>query len=218
MENELPHPIFWSVICRQEIYEHISKRVFYHHELSRCKKLGEQYLPILCDKFKVVHHIPISLSAMLGISTVSSPPLLLKAYPSHRRSELHLTQPCGTPEQHKDILTAAATTTTLVHTILLLCCRCKHDAKHHIVQVREPLRECGTQCVGPQQELVNWHILTLYSLRILFAKLRISSKGTLGTKVSTCVCCGKDGSVVWCCTVSRLKTCIRQWSSVVVSH
>ena len=161
LENELRHPVFWSVICRREIYEHISKRAFYHHELSGCKKLGEQYLPILRDKFKVVHRIPISLDAMLGVSTASSPPLLLKASPSHRRSELHLTQPRGPPEQRKDVLTAASAAAALVHAILLLRRGRERDAEHGVVQVREPLGERGAQRAGPRRELARLDVVQL---------------------------------------------------------
>jgi hypothetical protein len=45
---------------------------------------------------------------------------------------------------------------------------------------------------------------TTYSSSVLFAKL-VSSKGKLGAKVSMCMHYGKDGRVVWCCTMSRLK-------------
>jgi hypothetical protein len=42
----------------------------------------------------------------------------------------------------------------------------------------------------------NWHVLMLYSLRVLFAKPKISSEDTLGAKMSTCVHSRKDGRVV----------------------
>ena len=56
--------------------------------------------------------------------------------------ELLLTQPCGLPEQHKEVFTADA---TFIHTVLLLRRRHKGDA----VQVCDLLREHGAQHTGP---------------------------------------------------------------------
>jgi len=46
----------------------------------------------------------------------------------------------------------------------------------------------------------NWHVLTSYNLRVLFAKPRISSEGVLGAKTSACVQRalreGREGGVV----------------------
>jgi hypothetical protein len=39
---------------------------------------------------------------------------------------------------------------------------------------------------------------TTYNLSVLFAKLGVSSKGKLGTKVSMCMCCRKDRRARWC--------------------
>lgn len=103
---------------------------------------------------------------MVDIPAGSSPPLLLlKASPSHWRSELHLTQPRRPPEQRKDglapVAAAAAAAAALVHITVHLCRGRERDAEHGVVQVRKPFWERGAQRAGPGRELARLDVVQL---------------------------------------------------------
>lgn len=83
------------------------------------------------------------------------PSLFLKTSPSHRRSELHLTQPRRPPEQRKDVLTAAL----VFH--IFRGRRCERDAEDGIVQVSKPLGQRTAQRTGPRRELARLDVVQL---------------------------------------------------------